>query len=119
MTEVYDYTPDDFIAGDEPLRTGLATVAAGQTFERLTPLMLQQDSGGGEDTSLLVVWDGTPGAAVAMSAKAVEALAADTAVPFYKTGCFRTSFVQWPDGVSDTQKQAAFLGSPISVNDEL
>lgn len=119
MTEVAQYTPDDFIAGDEPVKTGRAYVASGQTFARLTPLMLQQDAGGGEDTSVLVEWDGKPGLAVAISAKSVDALAADTLVPFYKTGCFRISFVQWPDGLTDAQKRAAFLGSPISVDDEL
>lgn len=119
MSEVVKYTPDDFLAGDEPLKTGLAYVASGQSFSRLTPLMLQKEAGGGEDTSVLVEWDGTPGLAVAISAKSVDALAADTLVPFYKTGCFRISFVQWPDGLTDAQKRAAFLGSPISVNDEL
>lgn len=118
MTEVSQYTPDDILAGDEPLKTGRAVVAAGQTFERLTPLMLQQDAGGGEDTSVLVKWDGTPGLAVAMSAKAVEALATDTLVPYYKTGCFRISFVQWPDGLTEADKRSAFIGSPISVDDE-
>ncbi|EOD5420373.1 head decoration protein [Vibrio parahaemolyticus] len=118
MMEYSEYTPDDFLAGNEPLKTGRAFVAAGQTFARLTPLMLQQDSGAGEDTSVLVAWDGTPGLAVAVSAKAVEALAADTLVPYYKTGCFRLGFVQWPAGLTEAEQRAAFIGTPISVDDE-
>lgn len=112
MTKVVEYTPDDFLAGDEPLKTGRAFAAAGQTFVRLTPLM-QNASG------LLVKWDGSAGKAVAMAVKSAEALASDTLMPFYKTGCFRISAVQWPDGLTDAQKRAAFIGSPISVDDEM
>lgn len=119
MTEVAQYTPDDFIAGDEPVKTGRAYVVPGQSFARLTPLMLQQDAGGGEDTTLLTTWDGTPGTAVALSAKAHTSPVENELIPYYKTGCFRINFVQWPDGLTDSQKRAAFIGSPISVDDEL
>ncbi len=111
MTELYTHEPDDFLAGDEPLKTGRAMMATGQSCERLTPLMLS-------DTGLLTVWDGSPGAAVAMSAKAVNALTVDTKVPYYKAGCFRISKVVWPDGLTEAQKRAAFIGSPVSVDDE-
>ncbi|MGL6025864.1 MAG: head decoration protein [Vibrio sp.] len=118
MTEVSKYTPDDFLAGDEPLKTGRAFVAAGQSFVRLSPLMLRQDAGGGENTGVLVAWDGTPGLAVAIAAKGVDGPSADTLVPYYKAGCFRISAVQWPDGLTDVVKRAAFIGSSISVDDE-
>ncbi|WP_459781950.1 head decoration protein [Photobacterium sp. R1] len=114
MTTTETYTPDDFIAGNQPLQTGRAFVAAGQDFPRLTPLMRS-----GTDATLLVKWDGSAGTAVAMSARPVSSPATDQLTAMYIGGCFRINHVTWPAGVdSDAAKRAAFLGTPISVDDE-
>jgi hypothetical protein len=108
------YIPDDFLAGDEPLKTGRAFVKLGESFTRLTPLMKDAT-----DKTLLVKWDGGAGTAVAMACSTVAAPASNTVIPFYKSGCFRISSVVWPGGVTtDAQKRGAFIGTPISVDDE-
>lgn len=114
MTTTETYTPDDFLAGDQPLRTARGYVAAGQSFPRLTPLMHSAT-----DVALFVAWDGTAGKAVAMSARPVDAPATDQLTAFYIGGCFRINHVNWPAGVdTDAKKRAAFLGTPVSVDDE-
>ena len=108
--ETQHYTPDDFLAGDEPLKTGRGYIKAGQIFPRLTPLM--------RDGNTLVAWDGTPGAAVVMSARPAEAPASNQLSAIYKGGCFRINHVNWPDSVTtDEQKRSAFLGGAVSVDD--
>lgn len=112
------YIPDDFIAGSEPLVTARGIVAAGQTFPRLTPLMLKKTAEGVKET-LLVKWDGTPGDAIGVSSGGVNAPAEDTLISYYKAGCLRISALHWPDSVTTSAaKYSAFMGCSLSVDDE-
>lgn len=101
-------------AGSEPLATMTGHIAATQgKLAALTPLMLGADTNAGK----LVKWDGSAGKAVALTVAAVDATTAIT-TPVIKTGCINAAAVSWPDTVTTIEaKQAAFLGSPISIEE--
>lgn len=105
------YTPDNSVIkqGDHVQRY----IKAGQAFPVRTPLM--EDA---TDKSLLVKWDGTAGKAVAMSACVAATPAANELKAVLVSGVYRVSDVNWPEGLNDMQKRAAFQGTAISVNDE-
>ncbi|WP_136484727.1 head decoration protein [Vibrio sp. H11] len=110
--ELPQYTPDDSLLS-APV-TGRVLIKAGQSFPKLTPLMLDAT-----DAATLVAWDGTPGKALVMSAKPVTDNGSDQRQAAYLQGGFRISAVNWPEGVdTDKAKRAAFLGSAIYVDDE-
>lgn len=112
MTETTEYTPDDFMIG-APV-TARATIKSGEAFPARTPLMMDAT-----DAATLVKWDGTPGKAVAMSARDVVSTGSDQLSTVYPQGGFRIGFVNWPDTVTtDKQKRAAFIGSAVYVDDE-
>ncbi|MBE4575601.1 head-DNA stabilization protein [Vibrio navarrensis] len=107
--DVTEYTPDEYLLSAPVTIRG--TIKAGSAFPKLTPLMA--------DAATLVEWDGTPGKAVAMAAREVTDTGADQTAVIYVQGGFRMSFVNWPDAVNtDKAKRAAFIGSPIYVDDE-
>ncbi|MEJ2766973.1 head decoration protein [Photobacterium sp. MCCC 1A19761] len=112
MSEVTEYVPDDYLIGT-PVTTR-ATIKTGETFPARTPLMFDAT-----DTAALVKWDGTPGKAVAMSARNVTDTGSDQLSTIYTQGGFRIGFVNWPDTViTEKAKRAAFLGSAVYVDDE-
>lgn len=112
MSEVTEYTPDEFLIG-HPVTTR-ATIKAGETFPSRTPLMFDAT-----DTAALVKWDGTPGKAIAVSARNVTDTSSEQVSTVYPQGGFRIGFVNWPDTVTtDKAKRAAFLGSAVYVDDE-
>lgn len=112
MSENTEYTPDELWIGS-PV-TARATIKAGEAFAARTPLMFDAT-----DTATLVAWDGTPGTAVALSARDVVSTGVDQLSTVYLQGGFRISFVNWPDGVTtDKAKRAAFIGSAVYVDDE-
>ena len=104
------YTPDNSIIrqGDYASKT----IKAGQTFSVLTPLMLDST-----ETTSLVVWDGTPGNEVYLSACEVDALVVNTDKAVITNGIYRISSINWPSGLTDAQKRAAFTGTAISVDE--
>ncbi|MBY7859769.1 head decoration protein [Vibrio fluvialis] len=107
-----EYTPDDTLLS--PPVTTRCTIKAGESFPKFTPLMLDAT-----DAATLVKWDGTPGKAVAMSAREVSSNGGDQSSVIYPLGGFRIRGVNWPDTViTDKAKRAAFLGSAIYVDDE-
>lgn len=101
-------------AGSEPMATMTGHIAAGQgKLGALTPLMLGADTNAGK----LIKWDGGAGKAVALTVAAVDATTA-LATPVIKTGCINAAVVTWPDTVTTIEaKRAAFLGSPISIEE--
>ncbi|MBE4585497.1 head-DNA stabilization protein [Vibrio navarrensis] len=110
--DVTEYTPDEYLLSAPVTIRG--TIKAGSAFPKLTPLMADVT-----DAATLVEWDGTPGKAVAMAAREVTDTGADQTAVIYAQGGFRMSFVNWPDAVNtDKAKRAAFIGSPIYVDDE-
>lgn len=110
--EQTEYIPDD--SRLSPSVSVQGTIKAGVSCKKLTPLMFDS-----EDSASLIVWDGTAGKAIALSARSiVESTAEQTAV-IYVGGGFRMNFIAWPDSVTtDKQKRAAFLGSSVFVDDE-
>jgi hypothetical protein len=111
MMDKQTYTPDDSVIkqGDHVQRY----VKAGQVFPVRTPLM-EDDT----DKALLVKWDGTAGKAVALSACVAAGAASNERKAVLVSGIYRVSEMNWPDGLTDMQKRAAFQGTAISVNDE-
>lgn len=112
MLEQTEYTPDELFIS-VPV-TARATIKTGVSFPARTPLMADAT-----DAATLVEWDGTPGKAIAISARDVTNTGSDQESTVYLQGGFRIGFVNWPDAVTtNKQKRAAFLGSPVFVDDE-
>ncbi|GAJ77647.1 head decoration protein [Vibrio parahaemolyticus] len=112
MFEQTEYTPDELLIS-APV-TARATIKTGVSFPARTPLMVDAT-----DTATLVAWDGTAGKAIAISARDVANTGSDQESTVYLQGGFRIGFVLWPETVTtNKQKRAAFLGSPIFVDDE-
>lgn len=112
MENNYSYNPTNIKHSDEPLYQGFCTVAkddAKGPHKELTPLMLDTT------TNKLKLWDGSAGSAVAITIFEVSNLTSDVDAPFYKSGAFKASSLNWPESVTDEQKKVAFIGSPISV----
>ncbi|WP_165311045.1 head decoration protein [Vibrio ziniensis] len=110
--EETEYTPDNSLLS--PPVTTRGVIKAGEAFAPLTPLMRDD-----VDTATLVVWDGTPGTAVAMSARTITDTGADQTSVIYPQGGFRISSVNWPETVVTVKaKRAAFIGSAIYVDDD-
>lgn len=105
------YTPDNSVIkqGDHVRRM----IKAGQVFPVLVPLMADATE---KDT--LVKWDGTDGKAVVLSACIAASPAANEKKAVIVSGIYRISEIKWPDGLTETQKRAAFQGTAISVDDE-
>ncbi|GAA03224.1 head decoration protein [Photobacterium leiognathi] len=115
------YSPEDINAGSEPLVTGRIFVAAGETIQRLTPIMLKVTKEAEVITisNVIVPWDGSPGTAIGVLATQVVAPASDQLVSYYKGGCMRISALNWPESVTDVKdKYAAFAGCALTVDDE-
>ncbi len=110
--EVTEYTPDDSLLSAPVTVRGV--IKAGVSCTKLTPLM--RDS---EDGAVLTLWDGTPGQAIALSARNIAGSEAEQSLVIYPVGGFRMSFVNWPETVTtEKQKRSAFLGSAVYVDDE-
>jgi len=109
--EKQTYTPDNSVIkqGDAVQRM----IKAAQVFPRMTPLM--EDATNKEK---LVKWDGTAGKAVVLSACEAANPAQDELKAVIVSGIYRISELNWPDGLSDAEKRAAFQGTAISVDDE-
>lgn len=109
--EKQTYTPDNSVIkqGDHVRRI----IKAGQTFPVLTPLM--EDA---TEKETLVKWDGATGKAVVLSACVASNPAANETKAVIVSGIYRISEINWPDGLTDAQKRAAFQGTAISVDDE-
>lgn len=105
------YSPDNSVIkqGDFVRRT----IKAGQVFPALTPLMVDTTN-----KESLVKWDGTAGKAVVLSACKAQNEAQDELKSVIVSGIYRISELNWPDGLSDAEKRAAFQGTAISVDDE-
>jgi hypothetical protein len=106
--EKQTYTPDNSI-----IRLGESVrhiVKAGQVFGSLTPLMRDADK-------KLIVWDGSDDKAVFLSQVQAINLAADTKLAVLASGTYRIDAIQWPNGLTDAQKRAAFDHAGINVDD--
>lgn len=108
-----DQPVDNWVTGSAPYHTTLGTVASGQNFPARTPL------GQIAATGLLVKWapaatDGSQ-KAVYISAYAVNAAGGNKKAQVISGGNFNPELVVWPDGTTEAQKLAAFIGTPISL----
>lgn len=54
------------------------------------------------------------GVAVGISCEAIDTTAGASSHPIYTGGYFNTDALDWPTGVTDTQKLNAFINTPIS-----
>ncbi|HCM1942202.1 TPA: head decoration protein [Salmonella enterica subsp. salamae serovar 30:g,m,s:e,n,x] len=106
-TEIYD--PDDFILGPDHVVTAVGHFSGGIEAPRLTPLMVDANTGA------FKIWDGSVGKAVGLTATSVNTGASTSDQSYYKSGSFRTTAINWGT-VTDTSKQkSAFAGTPISI----
>lgn len=104
------YTPRELFAGDAPINTNAHTFASGLT---LAINSIVAFNGSGE----LVEWapgatDGTE-VAVGITCEAVDTTGGAAVNPIYEGGYFNTDALNWPDGTTAAQKQAAFVGTAI------
>lgn len=103
------YSPEDFILGPDPVVTAIGHFSGGIEAPRLTPLMVDTNTGA------FKIWDGSVGKAVGLTATAVNTGASTSDQSYYKSGSFRSAAINW-GAVTDTNKQkSAFAGTPISV----
>ncbi|KAE8546155.1 head decoration protein [Marinobacter nauticus] len=104
------YTPRELFAGDAPVLTNAYTFAAAQTLA-INSIVAFNTSGE------LVEW--VPGAAdstataVGITCEAVDTTSGAAVNPIYEGGYFNTDALNWPDGTTAAQKQAAFVGTAI------
>lgn len=106
------YTPNEELAGSEQPHFASATIGAGVTCERLTPL------GQVTATGALALW--APAAsngsekAVYLAAYTVDTSGGAKKHKVIKSGHWNSGAIIWPDGTTDLQKALAFVGTPIS-----
>lgn len=112
MSRTETFEPDDFILGPDMPLSVVGTLAQGEELLRLTPVMVGS-SGSSDDE--FVKWDGTAGTAAGLACFAVVAI--DEAKPFsyYNKGSFRSTAINWPEDITDEQKQTAFVRTAISI----
>ena len=96
------------LGSNDPAYTGVGMGALTADTPAFTPLMLDATS------NALVVWDGTH-AEQAVGVLALDTAAGTSMLTYYKSGTLRIDVVKWPEGVSDTLKYNAFVGSALSV----
>ena len=110
LQEVRHYSPPNAVIkqGDHGLRLLLASAS----FAALTPLQATED-----DPTVLEPWDGTAGKAIVLSQFAKTVTTANEQKVVIINGIYRISEINWPEGLSDAEKQAAFQGTPLSVAD--
>ncbi|MDX6845484.1 MULTISPECIES: head decoration protein [Hafnia] len=96
------------LGSNDPAYTGVGMGALTADTPAFTPLMLDATS------NALVVWDGTH-AGQAVGVLALDTAAGTSMLTYYKSGTLRIDVVKWPEGVSDTLKYNAFVGSALSV----
>ncbi|MCL9783656.1 head decoration protein [Vibrio sp. S4M6] len=111
MTTTTTYSPDNsVIKQGETVRK---TIKAGESFPVLTPLMADTT-----EPDTLVKWDGVAGKEIALSACVADAPASNEIKAVIVSGTYRISYINWPNGLTDAQKRAAFLGTALNVDDE-
>jgi hypothetical protein len=113
VTQTDSIVADDFFTGSKPVGTGEITVKVGQNIAAREVLALESTTGkyvtyteGGAD--------GT-GLAVAISAYAIDATAAEMKAQAYNAGEFNPDLLVFSGTPSDIQKAGLFVGSPISL----
>ncbi len=99
--------------GSEPQTTTECLVAAGQTLDKRAPLGVKTATGEFHEWDPAAS-DGTE-KAVRISAYGIDTTGAAKSTQLIKTGVFNPELIAWPDGTTDAQKLAAFVGSPISL----
>lgn len=109
-----NYTPDNLIAGSDPIFTDNGTLSSGQNLVRGTPV--------GRVTASGELVECNPGAAdgsqtpIGILVHDIDASAAAKGCQFYKAGRFRASEMTWHAGfTTDVQKRAAFDRTPITI----
>lgn len=107
------YNLQDWITGSDPVITTAGTVTSGQNLAQYAPL------GQVTATGKFVIWNpaGVDGSekAVRIAPMAIDASGADTAAQLIKTGTFNPELIAWPGTPTAAQKDAAFVGTPISL----
>ncbi|MEZ2600760.1 head decoration protein [Kluyvera intermedia] len=112
MSQTETFEPDDFILGpDFPLST-VGTLAQGVEVSRLTAMMVDSSGSSGDE---FVEWDGTSGTAVGLTCFAEDSSSGVKGFSYYNKGSFRSSAINWPEDVTEGQKQTAFVGSAITI----
>ena len=109
MNRTENFEPDDFILGpDMPLSvTGM--MAAGNEALRLTPVMV------GSSDGEYAVWDGSAGTAVGLTCFVVITTDEPKGFSYYNKGSFRSTAINWPEDMTEGQKQTVFAGTAISI----
>ena len=61
------------------------------------------------------VWDGSVGKAIGLTATAVNTGSSSAGLPYYKSGSFRYTAINWVTVTDVAKRKSAFAGTPISV----
>ena len=99
--------------GSEPQITTEGLIAAGQTIDERAPLGVKTASGEFHEWDPAAS-DGTE-RAVRITAFKIDTTGGAKNTQLIKTGVFNPELIAWPDGTTDAQKLAAFVGTPISL----
>ena len=113
-SEAYNY--DDITSGSDQIATTSATIASGQVLPKFTPI--------GQVTATARFVKSDPAATdgsetpVYLTAQAVDATGGDKKSQGFKAGTFDPSMVNWHASFTAVQKQLAFVGTPISLQEK-
>lgn len=95
------------LGSNDPAYTAVGVGNLDADTPAFTPLMLKENA--------LAIWDGGK-AGTAVGVLALDTLASDTKLTYYKSGTFRSEDIKWPEGVTDEAiKFNAFVGTTVSV----
>ncbi|WP_202303704.1 head decoration protein [Dryocola clanedunensis] len=108
-TEIFEF--DQPNGGSDPAYTGILASGLTEPASRMTPVALGVVGDGNAGTAVL--WKGLAGGGVGLLALDVDGT--EEKITVWKSGTWRKEDINWPDGVSDVQKQNAFAGTALSV----
>ncbi|CAI1717896.1 MULTISPECIES: head decoration protein [Serratia] len=112
MSQTETFEQDDFILGPDLPLSVMGTLAQGADVPRLTPVMVDSSGSSGDE---FVAWDGTPGTAVGLTCFAESSTLGVKGFSYYNKGSFRSTAINWPEDLTEGQKQTAFVGTAISI----
>lgn len=115
MTPTYTYTPDEFIAGDYPVKTEPETILSGQDLPARSVLGRVTASG----KWVLSLSASSDGSEVprAILAKAIDASSGDVDGPVFKSGTFNPTLLNIGTGHTVATVKAAFEGTPLFLHE--
>lgn len=105
------YTPTELFAGEKEIVTKAMTVKTTLTLAAFSVLAL-------DSNDELIEWVpgalDTTGVVIGVACEAIDTTGGAASYPVYISGYFNTDAINWPSGITDTQKFNAFNGTELA-----